>query len=147
MSKKESFEIGIVLAEFNYDLTDAMLKKALEHAELLNLKVTHIFRVPGSFDTPYGVKQIIDKVDGIAVLGVVLEGETEHDEVVAMHAARKLMDLSIDFNKPVSLGIIGPGASRLQAEERIEEYARRAIEAIAKLLKRSYELKNHNYPS
>lgn len=131
----EKYSIGIVVAEFNYDLTEAMLKKGIEHAELLNLEVKKIFKVPGSFDTPYGVKQIIDKVDGIAVFGVVLEGETQHDEVVAMHAARKLMDLCVEYNKPITLGIIGPGANRLQAEERIEEYAKRAIEALAKLLK------------
>ncbi|MEM3373155.1 MAG: 6,7-dimethyl-8-ribityllumazine synthase [Candidatus Anstonellales archaeon] len=137
--KSKKYHIGIVVAEFNYDLTEAMLKKGIEHAELLNLEVKKIFKVPGSFDTPYGVKQIIDKVDGIAVFGVVLEGETQHDEVVAMHAARKLMDLSVEYNKPVTLGIIGPGANRLQAEERIEEYAKRAIEALAKLLKRADE--------
>jgi len=136
----EKKKIGIVVSEFNYDMTNMMLKKATEHAEFLGLDVAIVFKVPGSFDTPFGVQKIIDKVDAVAVLGVVLEGETQHDEVVAMHAARKIMDLEIEHKKPVSLGIIGPGVNRLQAEERLEEYARRAIEALAKLLKRSDEL-------
>ncbi len=132
-----SWKIGIVVSEFNYDITEMMLKKAIEHAEFLGLEVKRVFKVPGSFDAPYGITQIVEEVDGIAVLGAVLEGETQHDEVVAMHAARKIMDLSIEYKKPITLGIIGPGVSRLQAEERIEDYARRSIEGLAKLLKRS----------
>ena len=134
---EKEIRIGIVVSEFNYDITEMMLKKAVEHAEFLGMKVSKIFRVPGAFDAPYGVKQLIESVDGVAVIGAVIEGSTDHDEVVAMHAARKLMDLGLEHNKPVTLGIIGPGVNRIGAEERIEEYARRSVESIAKLVRRS----------
>ena len=49
----------------------------------------------------------------------VIEGETEHDDIVIQHASRKIADLSVEFGKPVGLGITGPGMSRLQAEARI----------------------------
>lgn len=137
----ERRKIGIVVSEFNYDMTEVMLKKAQEHSEFLGMEVKTVFRVPGTFDSPYGVQKVIGIVDAVAVLGVVLEGETQHDEVVAMHAARKIMDLGLEHGKPVSLGVIGPGVSRLQAEDRLEEYARRAVETLAKLLKRTAELK------
>lgn len=131
--------MGIVVSEFNYDITSLMLEKALSHAKFLGAEVTVIFRVPGSYDLPFGVKSIISmrEVDGVVALGAVIEGETEHDEVVAHQAARKLLDLGIEYSKPVALGIIGPGASRLQALERAEEYARRAVEAAVKLVRRS----------
>lgn len=56
--------------------------------------------------------------------------------MVAHQASRKLMDLGVEYGKPVTLGIIGPGASRLQALERAEEYARRAVEAAVKMARR-----------
>ena len=127
-----------MVAEFNYDVTRIMLEKAVSHAEFLGVKVSAIFKVPGTYDLPYGALILAEKdyVDAIVALGAVIEGETEHDEVVAHQAARKLLDIGISTRKPVALGVIGPGASRMQALERAEEYARRAVEAAVKLARR-----------
>jgi 6,7-dimethyl-8-ribityllumazine synthase len=130
--------LGIVVSEFNYDITRIMLEKAISHAKFLGAEVTVVFKVPGSFDAPLAVSQIIKKdfVDAVAVIGAVIQGETKHDEVVGHQAARKILDLSIEYGKPVTLGIIGPGATRMQALERAEEYARRAVEAAVKMARR-----------
>ena len=92
--------------------------------------------VPGVFDMPLAIKNLLmkDDIDGVVCIGAVIEGETEHDEVVISHAARKMADLSLEFDKPVGLGVTGPGMSRLQAEARIER-AKAAVEAIVKLNK------------
>ena len=50
------------------------------------------------------------------------------------HAARKMADLALEFDKPVGLGVTGPGMSRLQSEARIER-AKDAVEAVVKLNK------------
>jgi 6,7-dimethyl-8-ribityllumazine synthase len=47
---------------------------------------------------------------------------------------RKILDLAIEFEKPVGLGITGPGMSRLQAEDRIDR-AKDAVEAVVKMYK------------
>jgi 6,7-dimethyl-8-ribityllumazine synthase len=65
----------------------------------------------------------------------VIEGATQHDEVVIQHAARKIMDLALEFGRPVTLGISGPGMTRLEAQERID-YAKRAVESAVKLVQR-----------
>jgi 6,7-dimethyl-8-ribityllumazine synthase len=77
-----------------------------------------------------------EDVEAVVTLGAVIEGETQHDEVVMQHATRKLMDVGLEYNKPVTLGISGPGATRLQALERVNDYARRAVEAAVKMVKR-----------
>lgn len=139
--------LALVVSEFNYDVTHLMLEKALSHAKFLGAMVTVVFKVPGTYDLPYGVKQVIglEYVDAVVALGAVIEGETEHDEVVAHQAARKLLDLGIEYGKPVTLGVIGPGASRMQALERAEEYARRAVEAAVKLVRRARALEKAEY--
>ncbi|MCX8195619.1 MAG: 6,7-dimethyl-8-ribityllumazine synthase [Acidilobaceae archaeon] len=139
--------IAIVVSDFNYDVTRIMLEKALEHAKFLSTEVSVVFHVPGTFDSPYGVMEVIglDYVDAVVVLGAVIKGETDHDEVVAHQAARKILDLGVQYGKPVALGVIGPGASRIQALERAEEYARRAVEAAVKMVRRKRALEGAKY--
>jgi 6,7-dimethyl-8-ribityllumazine synthase len=131
--------LAIVVSEFNYDITYLMLQRALEHANFLDTKVTYVYKVPGAFDMPLAIKSLLerDDVDAVVAIGAVLEGETQHDEIVAQHCARKITDLAVEYGKPVTLGVSGPGMTRLQGQERIDEYAKRAVEAAVKLVKRS----------
>ena len=137
MIKEEKIRIGAVVSEFNYDITMMMLERAKEHAQFLGAEITHIVKVPGVFDMPLPVKILIDRkdIDGIIVIGAVIEGETEHDDIVIQHATRKIADLSVEYKKPIGLGITGPGMSRLQAQDRIDN-AKSAVEAVVKLHRR-----------
>jgi 6,7-dimethyl-8-ribityllumazine synthase len=130
------YRIGIVCSEFNFDLTQMMLERAKEHAKFLDVEVAKVMMVPGVFDIPLAVKSLVkDKtVDAVVAIGAVIEGETEHDQVVIGQAARKITDLAVEYEKPVGLGITGPGMSRLQAEDRIER-AKDAVESVVKQLK------------
>ena len=130
-------KIGEVVAEFNFDITSMMLELAKEHAKFLDAEITEVFPVPGVYDMPIAIKKLLDegKVDAVITLGAVIEGDTQHDEIVVQHAARKITDLSLEYNKPVTLGISGPGMTRLEAHKRVE-YGKRAVEAAVKLVKR-----------
>lgn len=134
-------KIGIVVSEYNYDITMMMLERAKDHASFLGVEVSSVFRVPGTYDIPFGVSTLIRKggLSAIVTLGAVIQGETRHDEVIMQNAARKIMDISIESGVPVTLGITGPGESRLQAEARIE-VARSAIESAVKLARESEKL-------
>ena len=137
MVKEEKIRIGAAVSEFNYDVTMMMLERAREHANFLGAEISQVVKVPGVFDMGLAIKRLLERkdIDGVVALGAVIEGETEHDELVISHAARKIADLSIQYNKPVGLGISGPGMTRLQAEERIER-AKSAVEAVVKLHRR-----------
>ncbi|MGC8583596.1 MAG: 6,7-dimethyl-8-ribityllumazine synthase [Thermoproteus sp.] len=139
--------LAIVVAEFNYDVTQLMLQKALDHAKFLGAEVTYVVKAPGVFDVPALLAEVVKKeeVDAVAVLGAVIQGATKHDELVANQAARKILDISVDSGKPVALGVIGPGANRMQALERVEEYARRAVEAAVKMARRRRALREARY--
>ncbi|MCD6146657.1 MAG: 6,7-dimethyl-8-ribityllumazine synthase [Thermoplasmata archaeon] len=132
----EEIRIGIVVSEFNYDITMMMLERAREHAEFLGARVVKVIKVPGVFDMGLAIKKLLQSmnIDGVVALGAVIEGETEHDEIVIQHASRKIADLALEYDKPVGLGITGPGMSRLQAEERIER-AKMAVESVIKMHK------------
>jgi len=136
MTMAGKYKIGIVCSEFNYDITQMMLERAKEHAKFLDVEVARTVMVPGVFDMPLAIKMLLKEknIDGVVTIGAVIEGETEHDKLVIGQAARKITDLAVEFEKPVGLGISGPGMSRLQAEDRIER-AKDAVESVVKQLK------------
>ena len=128
-------KIGIVVSEFNYDVTSMMLERAKAHASFLGTEISQVIHVPGVYDIPIAAKHLLaGKADCVVALGAVIEGETTHDDVVIQQTARKLTDLSLEYNKPVGLGITGPGMSRLQAQDRIDR-AKDAVEAVVKIHK------------
>jgi 6,7-dimethyl-8-ribityllumazine synthase len=127
--------LGIVVSEFHADVTERMLVRAEEHAAFRGMTVTHVVKVPGVFDMPLALKRLIrrDDVDGVVALGAVVQGETGHDVVIMAQTARQIADLAVEYEKPIGLGISGPGQTKEQALDRVEK-AREAVEAVAKLL-------------
>ena len=129
--------LGFVVSEFNRDITYQMELLGREHAQFLGAEVAAVVYVPGVYDMPLVAKKLLrrEDIDAVVTIGCVIQGETAHDEIVVSQAARKLMDLSLEFDKPVTLGITGPKMSRLDAHKRVD-YSKRAVEAAVKLLQR-----------
>jgi 6,7-dimethyl-8-ribityllumazine synthase len=128
-------KIAVVVSEFNQEVTSRMLSVAKEKAETLKLKITYTCQVPGAYDMPIIVDALLQKknVDGVVTLGAIVKGQTKHDEVIAHSAANALTKLSLKYQKPVSLGITGPGMQDRHAYARIRPVAERAVEAIVKI--------------
>ena len=126
-----------MVSEFNEEVTSRMLSVAQEKANLMKLKITYTCKVPGAYDMPIIVNTLLKKkdVDGVVTLGAIIKGQTKHDEVISHSAAKSLSDLSIKYEKPVSLGISGPGMQERHAYARIRPVAERAVEAVVKISK------------
>ncbi|HDM36703.1 MAG TPA: 6,7-dimethyl-8-ribityllumazine synthase [Candidatus Syntrophoarchaeum butanivorans] len=135
-----SIRLGFVVSEFNRDITYQMELLGREHASFLGAEVVETIYVPGVYDMPLAVKRLAEKadIDGVVTIGCVIEGATEHDEIVLQHAARKIIDISLEVGKPVALGISGPGMTRMEAHARVD-YAKRAVESAVKMVKRLRE--------
>lgn len=137
--------LGIVVAEFNKEITNEMLKTAISHAKKLNLHIIKICHVPGTFDMPLVVEKLLKKeqIDVVATLGAVIKGETDHDQVIANNTARLLSNLSLKYQKPVTLGITGPDMTLKQAKQRAKIVPKRAVEAAHKMVTRLLELEDN----
>lgn len=124
--------IAIVRSKFNEEITSKMLKHARARAKELGLKVVAEATVPGAFDMPIVIKRLLERkdVDGVAVIGAVIKGETKHDEMIANRLADAITKLSLKYNKPVGLGVMGPGITWEQAKKRIDDYAERSVDAV-----------------
>ncbi|PSP95299.1 6,7-dimethyl-8-ribityllumazine synthase, partial [Halobacteriales archaeon QH_8_68_33] len=73
-----------------------------------------------------------DDVDAVAVIGAIVTGDTDHDQVIADAAAQGLTDVSLERDTPVTFGVIGPDMSAAEARERVE-YGALAVESAVDL--------------
>jgi 6,7-dimethyl-8-ribityllumazine synthase len=126
--------LGLVVAEFNAPITEQMEESAREAAEDRGASVVETLHVPGAYDTPLAADRLARRpdVEAVAVVGTVVTGETDHDQVIGHTAAAKLSDVSLDRDTPVALGITGPGMSAEEARERTD-YGARAVDSAVDL--------------
>ena len=127
-----SFNVAIVCAQFNPQVTDVMFNAAKVYCMNSRMNVVGSVRVPGSFEVPLAVKRFLKKrnVDGVIALGAIIKGSTDHDQTIGFAITHELLRLALEFEKPVGLGVSGPGQNEEQARERADDYARRAVEAV-----------------
>src|SRR6476469_5430052 len=138
-------KIGIVVADFNNEITMSMFNEAKKYAEELSTKVIYACFVPGVFDMHLMVEEILKKkgVDAIVTLGAVIKGETGHDRVIANNTARLLGDLSLKYHKPIALGITGPEMTHEQAKNRIITVSRHSVNTAILMVKKLRKIKNN----
>ena len=112
--------LGLVVAEFNRPITEKMETAAHEAAAEAGAELVETVRVPGAYDAPLAADRLArrSEIDAVAVIGAIITGDTDHDQVIAEAAAGRLTDVSIERDTPVTLGVIGPGMSAAEARER-----------------------------
>lgn len=127
-------KIGIVVAKYNRGITSKMKEDAVETAEE-NDAETEVVEVPGAYDTPLAASRLASRkdIDCIAVLGAIIKGDTDHDRVIGDSTAKTLQEISLEYNKPVALGITGPGMTAAEAKERVE-YGGQAVKSALKMV-------------
>ncbi len=136
-------KIGIVVADFNNDITLPMFNEAKNYAQKISSKVTFVCFVPGVFDMPLIVEELLKKksIDAIVTLGAVIKGETGHDRVIANNTARLLGDLSLKYHKPIAFGITGPEMTFEQAKDRIIPVSHHSINTAILMVKKLRKIK------
>lgn len=127
--------IALVVAQFYEDLAREMEACARENAADRGAEVVESVPVPGVFDAPIAADRLArrEDVDAVAVLGAVVTGDTDHDQVVAHAAARQVSEVSLRRDTPVTFGVMGPDMSYGEGEDRVAKGAR-AVDAALDLL-------------
>lgn len=115
----QGLRIGIAVARFNAEITDALLKGALLALERCGVAPAHITvaRVPGAFEIPVTAERLAKSHDAVICLGAVIRGGTPHFEYVCQAATEGVLRVGLDSGKPVIFGVLTCDDSR-QALER-----------------------------
>ena len=106
----EGFRFGIIVSEWNHDVTSALLKGAFETLLKLGAKEDDILVhwVPGSFELTFGAKLLAErgKVDAVLCLGCVIQGDTPHFTYVCEGVTQGITQLNLQYNIPFIYGLL-----------------------------------------
>ncbi len=101
---------GIVVSEWNSEITSKLAEGAIntlkKHgAPEHNILIKH---VPGSFELPLGAQYFaeLENVDGVILLGCVIQGETPHFDYICQGVRQGTTTLNLKYNKPFIFGVL-----------------------------------------
>jgi 6,7-dimethyl-8-ribityllumazine synthase len=119
--KLSNKKIGIVVSEWNAEITDALFEGAFNSLLAGGIKKRNIRRmtVPGSFELPLAAQWLAEhkSTDAVIALGCVIRGETPHFDYICQAVAHGLMQVNLKSGKPVAFGVLTT-LNKKQAEER-----------------------------
>ena len=101
---------GIVVAEWNPEITGALLKgtvSTLERHGAIDENI-HVKTVPGSFELVYGARQMVlnGGYDAVIILGSVIRGETPHFDYICEGVTYGIAHLNATQDTPVIYGLL-----------------------------------------
>ena len=138
----KSYKVGIVVAQWNADITVRLLEGAREtllQAGVLSENIEEL-SVPGSFELPWGARQLMkaDKKDAIICLGCIIQGETKPDEYIAGAVANGIMQLGLASGIPVIFGVLTTNTPEQAKERAGGTHGNKGSEAAASALQLAF---------
>lgn len=135
----QKLKIGIVVSEWNANITESLLSGALDCLLANGVKPKHIttIRVPGTYELALGAQWLAqdNKIDAVIALGCVIQGETRHFDFICDAAANGIMRVGLDFNLPTVFGVLTTNTLE-QAQERAGgKHGNKGVEAAETALK------------
>src|ERR1700744_2571656 len=105
-----NYRFGIVVAEWNPDITNALYQGAYESLVDNGALPDNIFNysVPGSFELTSGADLLLKNLhlDAVICLGCVIQGETRHFDFICNAVANGISNVAIKYAKPVIFGVL-----------------------------------------
>lgn len=140
---QDSMKLGIVVSEFNHEVTSKLYQSALEKCLEYGIPRENIMlaKVPGAVEIPLIAQKLSKRQDIQAVicLGAVIRGETTHYDSVCQQVSMGCQNVALKNEKPVIFGVLTT-ENEEQAFARISKGAE-SVEAAVKMLTMMKELK------
>ena len=96
----------IVVSNFYPKLSKMLIDGAVSKLKKNKISNFQIITVPGTFEIPVVISNLIDKYDAFVALGCVIKGQTPHFHYICSSVITALTNLSIKSKKPIGNGIL-----------------------------------------
>lgn len=131
----ENMKIGIVVSEWNGQVTGPLLSGAVQTLREAGCKEENIIikYVPGAFELPLGAQFFAEysDVDAVIALGCVVRGGTPHFEYVCQGATQGITQLSLAWNMPIAFGLLTTDDMEQALDRAGGKHGNKGIEAAA----------------
>jgi 6,7-dimethyl-8-ribityllumazine synthase len=103
-----SASYAIVVGRFYEDLAERLVRGARTEFAQAGHDDVAVFDVPGAYELPLAAKYAAEtgRYDGVACLGAVIRGETDHYDFVCAETARGVMQVQLDTGVPCAFGVL-----------------------------------------
>lgn len=133
------FTIGIVVSEWNENITLSLLKGAKQALTDNGVKEENIIVrfVPGAFELPLGCQFMCESgnVDGVVAIGTVIQGETKHFDFVCDGATQGIKDINLKYNIPVSFCLLTDNTLQQSIDRSGGKHGNKGIECAIACIK------------
>jgi 6,7-dimethyl-8-ribityllumazine synthase len=147
ISNAKTFRFGIVVSEWNPEITRNLQKGAIETLIDCGASEENIISwdVPGSFELVYGCKKMIEsqQLDAIIAIGNVIQGETKHFDFVCEGVTQGIVDLNIKQDVPVIFCVLTDNTKQQSLDRSGGKLGNKGIECAVAAIKMA-ALKNRN---
>ena len=99
-------KVCIIVSNFYPKISKMLLDGAVSKLKENKISNFQIIKVPGTFEIPVVVSNLVDKFDAFVVLGCIIKGETPHFHYLCSSVINALTNLSIQSKKPIGNGIL-----------------------------------------
>jgi 6,7-dimethyl-8-ribityllumazine synthase len=99
---------AIAVGRFYEDLADRLVAGAQAAFADAGAGEAEVFAVPGAFELPLAAKLCAEsgRYEGVACLGAVIRGETDHYDWVCAEAARGIQEVQLRTGVPCAFGVL-----------------------------------------
>jgi 6,7-dimethyl-8-ribityllumazine synthase len=99
---------AIAVGRFYEDLAERLVAGAQAAFAEAGAGAADVYDVPGAFELPMAAKLCAEtgRYDGVACLGAVIRGETDHYDYVCAEAARGIQDVQLSTGVPCAFGVL-----------------------------------------
>ena len=103
-----SEQFAIAVGRFYADLAERLVAGAQRAFAEAGHEPADVFDVPGAFELPLAARYLADsgRYAGVACLGAVIRGETDHYDYVCAEAARGIQDVQLRTGVPCAFGVL-----------------------------------------
>ncbi|MES2616551.1 MAG: 6,7-dimethyl-8-ribityllumazine synthase [Bacteroidota bacterium] len=135
----EDYTFGIVVSEWNAEITNALLQGALDTLLSAGAKKESIVikSVPGTYELAYGAKRMIEtnNTNAVICLGCVIQGETRHFDFICDATAHGIMQVSLEKGLPVIFGVLTTDNLEQAKDRSGGKHGNKGVEAAVTALK------------
>jgi 6,7-dimethyl-8-ribityllumazine synthase len=99
---------AIAIGRFYEDLAERLLGGALDAFARAGETDVEVFDVPGAFELPLAASYAAQtgRFEGVACLGAVIRGETDHYDFVCAETARGIQQVALNTGVPCAFGVL-----------------------------------------
>lgn len=142
----QGFRFAVIAAEWNPEVTDAMLQGAIDTLRQHGVADSdiHCMRVPGTYELTSAADFAIryTEADAVICIGCVIQGETRHFEFICQAVSQGLTNVALKHERPVIFSVLTTDTMQQALDRAGGKHGNKGVEGAVTALKMVTLVKN-----